>query len=187
MDNDNKDINNLKSNENVKNTSKHGNYLNTKNNVVNDDKNKNNNNERKTEKKNYRTTKENKKGNKTENGNSKSKQNKDCIDLDKKKKILRIYSYNSRGFDKIKQQVCNELLTLENVSIPILCNQENFVLKGNTHTIKKALPEYHVFVKPAKKDKLEGRPVNGGCSQHYLKICGQKLRISLLITKGFKE
>ena len=81
--------------------------------------------------------KKNKKGNKTENGNSKSKQNKDCIDLDKKKKTLRIYSYNSRGFDKIKQQVCNELLTVENVSIPILCNQENFVLEGNTHTIKK--------------------------------------------------
>ena len=35
------------------------------------------------------------------------------------------------------------------------------MLKGNTHIIRQALPDYHVFVKPAKKDKLEGRPING--------------------------
>ncbi len=48
---------------------------------------------------------------------------------------------------------------LEGDLILILCNQENFLLKGNNHIIKKALDDYHVFVKPATKDQLEGRPV----------------------------
>ena len=80
--------------------------------------------------------------------------------LESEMKKLRIYSYNSRGFDQIKQNVCTELLNgIETPSI--LCNQENFVLRGNAHKIRQALPGYHVFIKPAKKDKLEGRLVNG--------------------------
>ena len=79
---------------------------------------------------------------------------------DNTKKKLRIYSYNTRGFDKTKQLLCNETLHADN-TIPIICVQENFVLKGNTHIITKALPDFQVFVKPAKKDKLEGRPANG--------------------------
>ena len=56
--------------------------------------------------------------------------------------------------------MCTELLKgIESPSI--ICNQENFVLKGNAHKIRRALPDHHVFIKPAKKDKLEGRPVNG--------------------------
>ena len=49
----------------------------------------------------------------------------------------------------------------EDAVIPILCNQENFVLKGNTYLIRKAMDNFHIFPKPSKKDNFEGRPVNG--------------------------
>ena len=94
------------------------------------------------------------------------KKNKDKNNTNDNKNInknnLRIYSYNSRGFDQIKQQVCRELLdSKDNKFNSILCNQENFVLKGNSHKIRQALPDYHIFIKPAEKSQLEGRPVNG--------------------------
>ena len=82
----------------------------------------------------------------------------------KKKDVTRnicIHSFNSRGFDKIKQSVCLEISSLEQSKINIICNQENFVLEGNGYLIRQALPDYHIFIKPAKKDKLDGRPVNG--------------------------
>ncbi len=84
------------------------------------------------------------------------KENKDI-----KNKNIRIYSYNSRGFDMIKQRFCLELMEVEEPVVPVICNQENFVLKGNSHLIRKALKNFHVYIKPAKKDKLEGRPING--------------------------
>ena len=74
---------------------------------------------------------------------------------------IRIYSYNSRGFDIIKQKFCMELLNMSKDTIPILCNQENFVLKGNGHIIRNAIEDFHVFIKPATKDNLDGRPTNG--------------------------
>ena len=41
-------------------------------------------------------------------------------------------------------------------------NQENFVLKGNSYKIRKALTNFHVLIKPAFKDSFEkGRPRNG--------------------------
>ena len=64
----------------------------------------------------------------------------------------------------IKQKLCLELMEAaesEGSMIPILCNQENFVLKGNSHLIRKAMKNYHVYIKPAKKNNLEGRPLNG--------------------------
>ncbi len=78
-----------------------------------------------------------------------------------KNKKTRIYSYNSRGFDITKKNICKGLGDMDKSLIPIICNQENFVLKGNGHLIRKALPEFHVFIKAAKKDRLEGRPING--------------------------
>ena len=91
----------------------------------------------------------------------KNKNDKDNKYTDNYRKKIRIYSYNSRGFDIIKQNVCKEITNIDKSSTPIICNQENFVLKGNAHIIRKALPDFHVFIKPAKKDKLEGRPING--------------------------
>ena len=76
-------------------------------------------------------------------------------------KNIRIYSYNSRGFDEIKQKVCEDILNLDGEHTTILCNQENFVLKGNGHLIKRAIPNHHIFIKPATKTNFDGRPVNG--------------------------
>ena len=75
-----------------------------------------------------------------------------------------VLSYNSRGFCKFKQNFC-EFLTSENVvgnSLPILCNQENFILKANSYKISNALPRSHLIIKPAVKNNLDrGRPRNG--------------------------
>ena len=76
-------------------------------------------------------------------------------------KNIRIYSYNSRGFDETKQKFCTEMMDKTTDTVPFLCNQENFVLKGNDHLIRKALDNMHVVIKPASKIRLEGRPVNG--------------------------
>ena len=47
-------------------------------------------------------------------------------------------------------------------TLPILCNQENFVLRGNSYQIKKCLPNAHVIIKKAVKDCHDnGRPKNG--------------------------
>ena len=93
------------------------------------------------------------------------KQNKNEInEIIQKTDNIRILSYNSRGFDMIKQKLCLELMEeaeSEESMVPILCNQENFVLKGNSHLIRKAMKNYHVYIKPAKKNNLEGRPING--------------------------
>ena len=46
--------------------------------------------------------------------------------------------------------------------IPILCNQENFILRGNSYKINQALPDYFAIIKPAVKKALDkGRPRNG--------------------------
>ena len=46
--------------------------------------------------------------------------------------------------------------------VPILCNQENFILRDNSYKIKQALPDFQVVINPAiKKDLSQGRPSNG--------------------------
>ena len=76
-----------------------------------------------------------------------------------------IISFNTRGFDLAKQRFCYNLLNYEKVhdnnEIKILCNQENFILRGNKHLLKEALPGFYVIFKPAVKDNIEGRPKNG--------------------------
>ena len=44
---------------------------------------------------------------------------------------------------------------------PILCNQENFLLKSNAYKVKQCLPNSRIIFKKAEKDSLEGRPRNG--------------------------
>ena len=46
--------------------------------------------------------------------------------------------------------------------LPILCNQENFILRGNAYKIIQAFPDYHIFINPAVKTNLDtGRPRGG--------------------------
>ena len=81
--------------------------------------------------------------------------------ITKMDKDLCIYSYNSRGFDSTKQDILKTLLSISGDSLPVLCNQENFLLKANGFIIEKCLPDHHIFFKPATKKGLNGRPKNG--------------------------
>ena len=77
-------------------------------------------------------------------------------------KSICIYSYNSRGFAQEKQDICKLLMCSTGCTYPILCNQENFVLRGNGYQIKKCLPGAHVIIKEAVKGTHDGgRPKNG--------------------------
>ena len=71
-----------------------------------------------------------------------------------------IYSYNPRGFSEDKQDVCKILFVDTEKYYPILCNQENFLLKGNNYKIKQCLPNARVIFKEAIKASFEGRPKN---------------------------
>ena len=72
-----------------------------------------------------------------------------------------IFSYNSRGFTEDKQDICKSLMTDTDKYYPILCNQENFILKANNYKISQCLPHARIFFKKAIKDSLNGRPKNG--------------------------
>ena len=74
---------------------------------------------------------------------------------------LSLFSYNSRGFDRCKQDILKTLQLLSDDNLPIICNQENFLLKGNGYMIQKCLPNHHIIFKPATKNGLHGRPKNG--------------------------
>ena len=74
---------------------------------------------------------------------------------------LILFSYNSRGFDSDKQFICKYLVQLAGKNIPILCNQENFLLKANSYKVKKCLPDFHIFFKSAIKVNYDGRAKNG--------------------------
>ena len=44
---------------------------------------------------------------------------------------------------------------------PIVCNQENFLLKENNYKVSQSLPNARVVFKGAIKDSFDGRPKNG--------------------------
>ena len=72
-----------------------------------------------------------------------------------------IYSYSSRGFTEDKQDICKILFADTDTYYPILCNQENFLLKGNNYKVTQCLSNALVIFKEAIKDSFEGRPKNG--------------------------
>ena len=61
---------------------------------------------------------------------------------------LSIFSYNSRAVSAISAMVCNKLYSLHTDRIPIILNQENFIL----YKINQALPDSHMIIKPAEKN-----------------------------------
>ena len=72
--------------------------------------------------------------------------------------------YNSRGFSDIKVEFMKFLLSnsVTGNRVPILCNQENFMLRENAYKLRQALPDYQLLINPAvKKDLTSGRPSNG--------------------------
>ena len=75
-----------------------------------------------------------------------------------------VISYNSRGFNGMQQDFIKTLVDRQTVGdrIPILCNQENFILRGNSFKILQTLPDFHIFINPAIKTALDrGRPRGG--------------------------
>ena len=72
--------------------------------------------------------------------------------------------WNSRGSSEQKMQFLQKLVSpcIVGSKIPIICNQENFLLRSNSYKIFQAVPGFHFFIKPAVKDVLDrGRPKNG--------------------------
>ena len=56
-----------------------------------------------------------------------------------------IYSFNSSGFGEDKQDICGQLVLENEHFVPILCNQENFLLLNNGYRVKQGLPDCHIF------------------------------------------
>ena len=79
----------------------------------------------------------------------------------KSKDSICVFSYNSRGFLEEKQDICNILFVDTENYYPILCNQENFLLKGNNYKVTQCLPNARVIFKEATKESIGGRPKNG--------------------------
>ena len=72
--------------------------------------------------------------------------------------------YNSRGFGTNKQEYCKYLLSNQFVGdkIPVLCNQEHFLMRGNCYKIMQSLTGYYVLIKPAITETHDkGRAKNG--------------------------
>ena len=76
-------------------------------------------------------------------------------------KDICIFSYNSRGFHEDNQAVCKDLPKIAGNKFSIICNQENFLLKGDKYKIEQCLPDHHIYFKPATKVGLTGRPKHG--------------------------
>ena len=73
-------------------------------------------------------------------------------------------SYNSRGFSTMTASFIRYLVSKSVVGnkIPILCNQENFILRDNSYKLVQALPGFHLVINPAVKITQDtGRPKNG--------------------------
>ena len=73
-------------------------------------------------------------------------------------------SYNSRGFSSIKSEFIRKLASQETVGdkLPVICNQENFILRDNSYKLTSALPGFQVLSNPAVKNNHDrGRPKNG--------------------------
>ena len=74
---------------------------------------------------------------------------------------LNIFSYNSRGFGADKQDILKTLAVTDDKSIPIICNQENFLLSNNSYKVKQCLPGSDIYFKKAEMDLVAGRTKNG--------------------------
>ena len=78
--------------------------------------------------------------------------------------MLCVLSYNSRGFGALKQDFCNHISSRAIVGnkIPVLCNQEHFVLRANSYQLNQALPNSHLIINPAEKASHQKGRAKGG-------------------------
>jgi hypothetical protein len=87
-----------------------------------------------------------------------------------------LISWISRGSNEQKLQFAKFLVSPQVVGnkIPILCNQENFILKSNTYRLFQAIPGFQFIINPAIKTiQDQGRPKNGMfiCFPDSIKSC----------------
>ena len=83
------------------------------------------------------------------------------MEIQLNKKSFCIFSYNSRGFGEDKKDLRRTLMMDSGNYLPILCNQENFLLHGNRYKVQQCLPKSRIFFKKAEKDGLHnGRAKN---------------------------
>ena len=64
----------------------------------------------------------------------------------------------------MKQDYCRLLVSEQTVGnkIPIICNQENFILRGNSYRINQSIPGFYFLINPAIKETHDkGRGKNG--------------------------
>ena len=62
----------------------------------------------------------------------------------------------------MKQSFCSDLSLFTGNKKTIICNQENFMLNGNSRIIRKALRGFHIISNPAIKESISsGRPKSG--------------------------
>ena len=86
------------------------------------------------------------------------------INANSNKTELCVLSYNSRGFGPLKQEYCRQLISSSVVGdkIPVLCNQENFMLRNNSYRISQAFSNSYILIKPGVKEShSSGRPKGG--------------------------
>ena len=57
--------------------------------------------------------------------------------------------------------MCKKLVKLAGDKLPIIANQENFILRSNSYKVNQALPDFKIFFKPSVKEHIDGRPKNG--------------------------
>ena len=72
-------------------------------------------------------------------------------------------SWNSRGSSELKLEYLKKIVSYETVGrkIPILCNQENLILKVNSYRLSQAVPGFHFIINLAIKETQDHeRPKN---------------------------
>ena len=93
------------------------------------------------------------------------------------KKEVCFISYNSRGFSSLKIDFLKYLTSAAVVGnkIPIVCNQENFLLRDNSYKLTNALPRFQMIINPAvKKSHVKGRPKRTISLMSYLDSGGYR-------------
>ena len=72
------------------------------------------------------------------------------LGLDPDSSRICFLSWNSRGSSDQKLNLMYNLVQPDIIGdcIPILCNQENFLLKPNVYKLLQTLPEFHFFINP---------------------------------------
>ena len=85
----------------------------------------------------------------------------------------------------MKQDYCQLLVSKQTAGnrIPILCNQEHFILRGNSYKINQSLPGFYCIINPAIKETHDkGRAKNGMFIAGYWRLQAMILKTKFKTT-----